>query len=146
VFQFRYSLALLVTLLPRPISAQDSLQAQILGAEDRRFVAMTRGDTIALRSLLSSDLAYTHTSGEKQDRATFLHALVSGELRYRSIEPTDRVVRILGPDAAAVVGRSNMQVEAAGQVRVFSIRYVAVYQRSGSEWQLVVWQSTRLPS
>jgi hypothetical protein len=118
----------------------------VLATEDRRFAAMLRADTAALRLILAPDLAYIHTSGEKQDRTEFLHTLASGELRYKSIIPVERTVRLLGAEAAAVIGRSNMQVEAAGQLRRFTIRYIAVYQHAGEGWQLLVWQSTRLPS
>ena len=136
----------IAALLPAALSAQDSAQASVLAAEDQRFAAMVKADTIALHRLLAADLAYTHTSGEKQDRTAFLRSLASGELRYRNIAPTERTVRFVGSEAAVVVGRSQMQVEAGGQVRAFSIRYVAVYQRVGASWQLVAWQSTRLPT
>ena len=106
---------------------------------------MVRADTAALHLLLATDLTYTHTTGEKQDRTAFLRSLGGGELRYKSIAPSERGVRFVGADAAVVVGRSRMQVESAGQLRAFSIRYLAVYQRADGAWQLVAWQSTRLP-
>jgi ketosteroid isomerase-like protein len=125
--------------------AQDSAAARVLAAEDQRFAAMMRGDTAAVRARLADDLAYTHTTGARQDKAEFLRSLSTGQLRYRSIVPTERSVRILGAEGAVVVGRSNMQVESGGQVLVFVIRYLAVYRRVAGEWQLVAWQSTRLP-
>jgi ketosteroid isomerase-like protein len=128
------------------LAAQDSVEAGVLAAEDLRFAAMIRADTAALRTLLADDLAYTHTTGSKQDKAAFLRSLGSSELRYTSVEPTERVVRLLGRDGAVIVGRSNMKVQAGGQLRVFSIRYLAVYRREANGWQLLAWQSTLLPS
>jgi hypothetical protein len=128
------------------LGAQDTAELGLLAAEDRRFAAMVQADTTTLRTMLAGDLAYTHTSGAKQDRAGLLRSLASGELRYRSIAPTERTVRFLGSEGAVVVGRSDMQVESSGQVRAFSIRYVAVYQRVAGGWHLVAWQSTRLPN
>jgi ketosteroid isomerase-like protein len=107
---------------------------------------MIHADTAALRSLLADDLAYTHTTGSKQDKTAFLRSLGSGELRYRSIEPVERTVKVMGGDGAVVVGRSTMNVEAGGQPRLFSIRYLAVYRREANGWQLLAWQSTLLPS
>ena len=127
------------------LRAQDSAQARVLAAEDGRFAAMVRADTAALRTMLADDLAYTHTTGEKQDRAAILRSIGSAELRYKSIAPSERTVRFVGTDAAVVTGRSSVQVEARGQLRAFAIRYVAVYQRLSATWQLVAWQSTRLP-
>lgn len=124
---------------------QDSAQARVLEAEDRRFAAMVRADAAALRAMLAKDLVYTHTTGEKQGRAAFLRSIGSGQLRYKSIAPSERTVRFVGADAAVVTGRSRMQIEVGSQVRAFAIRYVAVYQRVGGEWQMVTWQSTRLP-
>ena len=128
------------------LAAQDSVVIRVLAAEDRRFAAMIRADTAALRVLLADDLAYTHTTGAKQDKSALLRSLGGGELRYRSIEPTERVVRLMGADGAVVVGRSNMRVEAGGPLRVFSIRYVAVYRREADGWRLLAWQSTLLAS
>jgi len=128
------------------LAAQDSVEARVLAAEDLRFAAMIHADTAALRTLLADDLAYTHTTGSKQDKTAFLRSLGSRELRYTSIEPTERAVRLLGRDGAVIVGRSNMKVQAGGQLRVFSIRYLAVYRREANGWQLLAWQSTLLPS
>ena len=140
---------LLLLLSVEPIAsvlvAQDSATARVLAADNQRFAAMMRADTAALRTRLADDLAYTHTTGARQNKAEFLCTLASGQLRYRSIAPTERTVRFLGAEGAVVVGRSNMQVESGGQVLAFAIRYLAVYRRVAGEWQLVTWQSTRLP-
>jgi len=39
-----------------------------------------------------------------------------------------------------------MRVEASGQVHAFRIRYLAVYRRGAHGWELIAWQSTRLPA
>ena len=144
-----FRLVILVTLtgvLVAPsLRAQDSMQTRVLVIDDQRFAAMVRADTAALRSILAADLAYTHTTGEKQDRPGFLHSIGSGELRYKRIDPTERTVRFVGSDAAVITGRSNMEVESRGQIRTFAIRYVAVYEHSHGGWQMVAWQSTRIP-
>ncbi len=144
--RFCLAVAFSVSLAASTLAAQDSVGARVLAAEDRRFAAMIHADTAALRTLLADDLAYTHTTGSKQDKTAFLRSLGSGELRYTSIEPTERAVSLMGGAGAVVVGRSNMKVEAGGQLRVFSIRYLAVYRREANRWQLLAWQSTLLPS
>ena len=144
--RFCLGFAFSASLAASTLAAQDSVGARVLAAEDRRFAAMIHADTAALRTLLADDVAYTHTTGSKQDKIAFLRSLGSGELRYTSIEPTERAVSLMGRDGAVVVGRSNMKVEAGGQLRVFSIRYLAVYRREANRWQLLAWQSTLLPS
>jgi len=104
-----------------------------------------RADTGALAHLLAPDLTYTHTDGAQNSRAELLQLVGSGALRYASIAPEARDVRVVG-SSAVVTGRSAMRVEASGQAHAFRIRYLAVYRRGARGWELVAWQSTRLPA
>jgi len=134
-------------LLPRLGGAQaDSASVrQILADEDRRFAAMVHADTGALARLLAADLTYTHTDGAQNTRAELLQIVGSGALRYVSITPEAREVRVVG-SSAVITGRSAMRVEAEGQAYAFRIRYLAVYRREARGWELIAWQSTRLPA
>ncbi len=141
------ALVAVCVLSPLPVAAQiDSASIrQVLVTEDRRFAAMVHADTSALASLLAPDLTYTHTDGAQNTEAELLQLLGSGTLRYASIAPEAREVRVVG-SSAVVTGRSAMRVEASGQVRAFRIRYLAVYRRGARGWELIAWQSTRLPA
>src|SRR5437870_1122253 len=117
-------------LLPRLCGAQvDSASVrQVLATEDRRFAAMVRADTGALEQLLATDLTYTHTDGVQNTRQEFLQIVGTGVLRYVSITPEAREVRVFA-SSAIVTGRSAMRVESGGQTHAFRIRYLAVYHR-----------------
>jgi ketosteroid isomerase-like protein len=117
---------------------------RVLAAEDQRFTAMCHADTAALGRLLAADLTYTHTDGEQNTKDDFLRLLTSGALRYDSIAPEGRQVRVF-ESTAIVTGRSAMQVESGGHAASFRIRYLAVYRFADGRWELVAWQSTRLP-
>jgi len=134
-------------LLSRAAAAQvDSASVrQVLVTEDRRFAAMVQADTAALAHLLAPDLTYAHTDGAQNTRAELLQLVGSGALRYASISPEAREVRIVG-SSAVVTGRSAMRIESNGQPRAFRIRYLAVYRRGAHGWELIAWQSTRLPA
>ncbi len=140
------ALVAVCVLSPLPAAAQIDTASirQVLATEDRRFAAMVHADTSALASLLAPDLTYTHTDGAQNTGAELLQLLGSGTLRYASIAPEAREVRVLG-SSAVVTGRSAMRVSADGHVRAFGIRYLAVYRRSAGGWELIAWQSTRLP-
>ena len=118
---------------------------QVLAAEDRRFAAMMQADTAALAHLLAPDLTYTHTDGAQNTRAELLQLVGSGALRYASIAPEAREVRVVG-SGAVVTGRSAMRIEASGQGHAFRIRYLAIYRRGARGWELIAWQSTGLPA
>ena len=112
--------------------------------DDRRFKAMVRGDLTALRMALSDQLTYTHSSGRHDTKAEFLASLTLGQLSYKAIIPEARTVRVYG-GVGTVTGTARMEVAARGQDAHFRIRYLAVYVKAQDRWQMVAWQSTRVP-
>jgi len=112
--------------------------------DDRRFKAMVRGDLATLRMALADDLTYTHSSGQHETKAQFLASLATGQLSYKSIIPEARSVHVYG-GAGILTGTARMEITARGQDAQFRIRYIAVYVRAQDRWQMVAWQSTRVP-
>jgi ketosteroid isomerase-like protein len=53
-------------------------------------------------------------------------------------------VRVHG-GVGLVNGVSEMHVERDGKAQRFTVRYLAVYTRTGESWRLIAWQSTRVP-
>lgn len=132
-----------------PLHLEDHLdtaaiaEREVLEVQARRFQAMTEADADELDTILADDLTYTHTTGNTQTKSAFLSALASG-LVYESIEPSEVQVRIYG-SVAVVTGNSAMRVSAGEQQFALSIRFVEVYRQQADTWQLVAWQSTRMP-
>jgi hypothetical protein len=116
----------------------------VRAAEQRRFQAMATVDVRALDTLLAEELSYTHTTGEVDTKVSLLDALRTGRLVYDSIIPAD--VRVRAYDGAAVVtGTARVQARKDGAVRRLNIRYTETYVRRAGRWELVAWQSTRMP-
>jgi ketosteroid isomerase-like protein len=124
---------------------EGTAEREVKAAEAARFDAMIRGDLRALDTLLASELTYTHTGGERQSKAEFEQMLRSGELRYLGAEPESVAVRVYGNTALAD-GLSRMRVRSASGEASFTIRFLEAYVRRRGRWELVAWQSTRLPS
>ena len=116
---------------------------QIKDAEARRYAAMIAGDTKALDAVLADDLVYTHSTAATETKQEFIDRLSSG-LRYKAITQREQTIRVIG-DVALVNGLNRMDVERKGEPITFDIRFLAVYARTGAQWQMRAWQSTRLP-
>ncbi len=138
--------AFLLALMWPPFAglAQSSKNRSVLYAEQQRFEAMVRRDTVALSKWLSDELIYRHSNGLFEDKQAHLTAIASGALIYEHIARDSVQVRCHGRTAlvngvAHVRGRLNE--------RPFEVRlaYLAVYRKKGARWQLTRWQSTRLP-
>ena len=118
----------------------------VLATQQHRFDAMTRGDLAALDTLLASNLVYTHSNGQADTKASLLASLRSGALAYAAIEPTDINIQLFA-DAAVITGLADVRVVAGGEERALTLRFTEVYVQwdAGEPWQLVSWQSTRVP-
>ncbi len=126
------------------LAACETTRINVRDVDAMRARALVQNDLKQLAALLADDLVYVHADGVVESKTEFLERLRSGSLRYRSIEPADVRVRMYG-NTAVVTGRSQMAVTNAGVDREFVVRYTAVYASSGGRWQLVSWQTTRIP-
>ena len=113
---------------------------EILALEDRRIEAMVKGDVQALEEILADDLIYTHTTARLDTKASFIDAVKTGKSNYKTVDLKSAEVRDLG-NAAVVTGHGKMHV---GDNK-FEIKYTEVYAKRNGAWQMVAWQSTRVP-
>ena len=119
-------------------------EADVLGADDRRFDAMRKGDWAALDAALADELTYVHSTARLESKAEHLGNLRAGKPHYRGIAPRERRARVHG-SVGVVNGVSEMHVESAGKEQRFTVRYTAVYAKAGADWRLIAWQSTKVP-
>ena len=121
---------------------QTGVEADVLRADDRRFEAMRRGDWAALEATLADDLTYVHSTARLESKTEHIANLRAGKPHYRGIAPRDRKARVHG-SIGVVNGVSEMLVERDGKEQRFTVRYLAVYAKSGNDWRMVAWQSTK---
>ena len=119
-------------------------ETDVLNADDRRFEAMRKGDWPALSLALADDLTYVHSTARLESKTEHIANLRAGKPHYRGIAPRERTARVHGA-IGVVNGVSEMHVERDGKEQRFTVRYLAVYAKSGESWQMIAWQSTRVP-
>jgi hypothetical protein len=112
--------------------------------ELNRFVAMMGRDTTALRSALADELSYTHSNGLVESKAMHLEAVGSGRTVYQTIGPRGMSYRQVG-ETVVGNGMVKSQGSLAGTAFDVMLRVTTVHIRRAGRWQLVAWQSTRVP-
>jgi ketosteroid isomerase-like protein len=121
---------------------QTGVEGDVLRADDRRFEAMRTGDWAALDAALADDLVYVHSTARQESKAEHIANLRAGKPHYRGIAPRERRARV--HDGVGLVhGVSDMHVERDGKENRFTVRYLAVYAKTGERWRMIAWQSTR---
>lgn len=116
----------------------------VKAAELARFRAMTSNDVPALEASLGDDLIYTHSSAAVDTKASYVGSIRSGALKYVSIEPSEMKVRVYGT-TAVITAMAKMTTISKGETLNNQLRYTDIWVLRDGRWQMVGWQSTRIP-
>jgi len=108
-----------------------------------RCQALLSGDAERLGSIVDKDLSYTHSSGKKDTKASYLDSLASGKTKYLSLEREDVTARACG-DAVIVEGKVRMHVIVDGEEKRLFNHYLAVWTCRSGEPLMTAWASTKL--
>jgi len=125
-------------------AAQDNPTDLILRVEQQRVAALVNDDFPSLDRLLADDLTYAHSSTVVETKAEYLASLRSGALKYTALTHELPQVRLYG-DTAVLTGLSTVQALSQGKPGTVKLRFLIVYVQRHHQWQMVAWQSTRLP-
>jgi hypothetical protein len=116
----------------------------IIDLDRKRMTAMAEKDIRTLDDLISDELVYTHSSARLDTKASLIGNMETGATVYTSVVPSNVKAQDLG-DAVVLTGECRISVTSGGRPNSFGVRFTDVYANSGGKWQLVTWQSTRLP-
>jgi ketosteroid isomerase-like protein len=117
---------------------------KIIELDRKRMQAMGQKDVATLNALLSDDLIYTHSTARLDTKKSLIEAMESGRTVYTAVEPSDVKAQDLG-NAVVLTGVARIAVLSNGKPNSFSVRFTDVYANKDGQWQMVAWQSTRIP-
>jgi ketosteroid isomerase-like protein len=116
----------------------------IIELDKKRMTAMAQKDLATLNELIADDLVYTHSSARLDTKASLIGNMEGGSTVYTSVVPSDVKAQDLG-DTVVLTGSCRISVNSGGRPNSFGVRFTDVYAKRGGRWQMVTWQSTRLP-
>jgi ketosteroid isomerase-like protein len=117
----------------------------VVDLDKKRMQAMAKKDVATLEAVLADDLIYTHSSARLDTKRSLIDAMVSGATVYTGVEPSDVKAQDLG-DTVVLTGIAQIKVVSNGTPNAFGVRFTDVYAKRNGSWQMVTWQSTRLPA
>jgi ketosteroid isomerase-like protein len=114
----------------------------VLAADEARLAALIASDVEALDRLVRADLVFVHADGRREGKAAFLEHTRAGRVRYRTIARGETDVTVSG-DVAILCARAELEVTVAGEPRTSPLRYMSVWTRGPSGWQLLAIDNVR---
>lgn len=115
-------------------------------ADDARTAAMKSASKEKLDAVLSNDLRYSHSNGKVDTKASFIESITSGQLKYETLDYTDRTFTFPAPKIALMAGKAHMKASTATGTVDATMSYLAVWREEGGHWHFLAWQSCKLPT
>jgi len=116
----------------------------MIDLDKKRMDAMGAKDVAFLEEVLADDLFYVHSSARIDTKASLIGNMQSGSTVYQSVVPSGVTARDLG-DAVVLTGTARIKVHSGGKPMDFGVQFTDVYAKRNGKWQMIVWQSTKLP-
>jgi len=116
----------------------------VIDLDRKRMQAMAAKDVATLEALIADDLVYTHSSARLDTKRSLIDNMTSGKTVYTGVEPSNVKAQDFG-DTVVLTGECQIKVTVGGTPNAFGVRFTDVYARRDGRWQMVTWQSTRLP-
>ena len=108
-------------------------------------VAQMAADAKGLGALTAPELSYSHSSGNVEDKATFVANATNGKSKILSLEWKEPSIRVVG-DLAIVrfhwIGES--ETVADGKKSATNLHILMNWQKQAGEWKLLSRASTKL--
>ncbi len=121
----------------------DEIRRVIEDLEQKRYSAMLASDVATLADLLDDDLVYTHSFGERDDKAGYLKKVADRFFVYHEIHhSSDRI--IVRESLAVVAGTMRAKATVGAAVREIDNSCMAVWGKSRDQWRLIAYQPTPL--
>jgi ketosteroid isomerase-like protein len=95
--------------------------------------------------LIGDDLRYVHSSATDEHKALYIERVTTGHYDYKTLENIKRDFRVVG-DTVLVNGDIRIELLLKGAPKLVLSRYLQVWAKRTSGWQMVSWQSTPIPS
>ncbi|MBS1582543.1 MAG: nuclear transport factor 2 family protein [Bacteroidetes bacterium] len=111
-------------------------EARIIACEEALLRAMRTSDADLLATLLHDDLLFNGPTGATATKAMDVTNYRSGGIALRTVEASDRTIRVIG-DNAVVAVTVALQGLYLGQALDVRCRYIRVWKRTGDRWQVI---------
>jgi len=128
------------------VKAQSVDEKAVVAAEKARFDAQVSKNAEVLNQLLAEDMVYVHSNGNVDNKQSYIQSIKDGNSTYNSIDIQEQKVRMYGKTAIVNGVCYIKRPLVDGKNNDLKLRYTDAYVKKDGRWQMVTWQSFRMPT
>ena len=139
-------LLIYVILMAVTAQAQKASVETLREAELNRFKVMIGQDEKGLDAVMHADLVYNHSNAATDNKVSYVGSIVSKKTVYASIESEELTPRVYGK-FGIITGIAKIKNQAKDGSFTFNhLKYTDVWIFQDKRWQMLSWQSTKIPN
>jgi ketosteroid isomerase-like protein len=131
-------------LLSCMLTSAQTVQKEIEASIESLNQAMISRDKSMLEKLTAVELSYGHSTGLVEDKPAFEQDILTGSVRFFTIDYTDQSIQI-ADDVAIVRNISAIKGSKDGAPLDLKIGILMIWQKRGDHWKLLARQGFKLP-
>ena len=131
-----------LTIFVNVIMAQSKEEKAVAAAVETLRKAMIDGNQQALEAIAADQLSYGHSSGNVEDKKTFVTTLTSGKSDFVTINLTDQTITVSG-GTAIVRHKLDATTNDNGQPGTVSLSILTVWQKQKGKWVMLARQAVK---
>jgi len=121
-------------------------EAAILKAEQKLLEAALKGDAAAMQRMLADDyVGISAVTGGVATKEESVKNFQTARVKYESLLPSETKVHVYNSTTALVTAKVDAKGKLGDQDLSGSYRYSRLYLKRGGQWQVVAFQSTKIP-
>jgi len=120
-----------------------ALEQQALALDELRCKVLLAKDGPGLAAILDEGLTYTHASGRRDTKDTYVESVATQRVQYLQLDREEVTARVVG-NAVIVEGKVKMKISSAGVEKSLYNRYLGVWTTTSGKPLLTAWASTKL--
>jgi len=124
---------------------KETVEQQITALTDQLNQAFGKGDTGWMEKHFADDFTAIHSNGKLVTKAQEIDNVKTGNIKWATVDVHDRKIRAFG-DTAVVVALASSTGTVGGNPYSGDFRTTQVWVRQNGNWQMVAFQSTRVPA
>lgn len=132
----------ILTIFVNVIMAQSKEEKAVAAAVETLRKAMIDGNQQELEAIAADQLSYGHSSGNVEDKKTFVATLTSGKSDFVTINLTNQTITVSG-ETAIVRHKLDATTNDNGQPGTVSLSILTVWQKQKGKWVMLARQAVK---
>ena len=120
-----------------------ALEQLVLQLDEQRCKVLVAKDGPGLAALIDAGLTYTHASGRRDTKESYVDSVATKRVQYLQIDREEVTARVAGT-SVIVEGKVRMKIHSDGVDKNLYNRYLGVWTTTSGKPLLTAWASTKL--